>query len=70
MAGSAEVLDIGKHNQETLPGDLAHREGLAYIEPALQSSIDCGVKGIEEKHILNCYAGEVFAWMQGIKEGC
>ena len=50
MAASAEVWDMGRQNQETLPGDLATREGLASIEPAFLSSIDCGMKGTEEKH--------------------
>lgn len=50
MAASAEVWDMGRQNQETLPGDLATREGLASIELVFLSSIDCGMKGTEEKH--------------------
>lgn len=61
VAGSAEVWDMGRQNQETLPGDLATGEGLASIEPAFQSSIGCGMKGTEEKHTQNCCAGKASA---------
>ena len=61
MAGSAEVWDMGRPNQETLPGDLATGEGLASIEPAFLSSVDCGIKGTEEEHTQNGCAGKVSA---------